>query len=324
MKKFVKGSLITAGIFAAVGVVFCLVSAIFGGRNLVYFVRNDAYLEGKIEAAGDFLDAFFDRIGSRSWHRHASWWNENPDRLIINEQETETTAKEIQQPMEGIRSLDLSLGAGSFVVKEKNTDDGMIDIYIQGVGGCDYRVKDGTLYVEGFKGIKAIGSDIFENVITLVLPAGTRFEEVDMEIGAGVMEVASLKAGEIDVSVGAGELIMNRTEARELSAEIGAGRLEAGNMDAGEVSLTVSMGECIYMGTVSGDLELECDMGNMELSLNGREEDFNYEIECSAGNIEIGGLEYTALASERKIHNGAHRESDIECNMGNIIISFRE
>lgn len=320
MKKFVKGSLITAGILAAAGIVFCLISAIFGGRNLVYFIRNDAYMEEKIEAAGRKLDAFFDRIGHGRLQIVIPY--EYSDELIVNDHVVDVTGMEAQKPMDEIRNLSLTLGAGSLVVREKNTNDGMVDIYIQGQGGCDYLVKNGTLYVEGFKGIKTIGTDLVENVITLVFPAGTSFDEVDIEVGAGRMEIVSLSAREIDAAVGAGELIIDSTDAGDLSIEIGAGRLEAYGISAKDASLTVSMGECIYEGIVSGDLDAECDMGNMEFRLEGDEKDFNYEIECAAGNIKIGEASYTALASERKINNGCHRNIEIECSMGNVEIEF--
>ena len=138
------------------------------------------------------------------------------------------------------------------------------------------------------------------------------------------MEIVSLKAKEIDALIGAGELRIDQAQIQDFSAEVGAGRIEAYNMDVEEASLTLSMGECIYEGTVNGNLDIECDMGNMEICLSGHEDDYNYEIECGAGNIEIGGESYAALASERHINNGCHRDIEIECNMGNIEIQFKE
>lgn len=320
MSKFVKCSLIVAGVFAALGVVFCLVSAILGGRSLIYYARNDSYVEERIRVIGDVLEDFVYRING--WH--ISWRDKNPEELTINDHMITTAGLEEHQPIEGIRNLNLTLGAGSFVIREKDTDDGMIDIYIQGKGGCDYAKKGDTLYVEGFKGIKTIGTDLSENVITLIIPAGTSMDEVDIEVGAGVMEIVSLKAKEIDALIGAGELRIDQAQIQDFSAEVGAGRVEAYNMDVEEASLTLSMGECIYEGAISGNLDIECDMGNMEIFLSGHEDDYNYEIECGAGNVEIGGESYAALASERHINNGCYRDIDVECNMGNIEIQFKE
>lgn len=65
-------------------------------------------------------------------------------------------------------------------------------------------------------------------------------------------------------------------------------------------------------------------MGNMELSLNGKESDYNYEVECSAGNIDINGTYISAFGAERSIQNGASRTFKLECNMGNITVLFKE
>lgn len=325
MSKFVKSSLIVAGVFAALGIIFCLISAIFGGRSLIYYAKNDDYIVDRIKGVGYALENFFYRIDGR----HVAWMDENDNELIVNNEVVTLTVgsgagTEKHQPIEGIRDLNLSLGAGSFVVREKDTEDGMIDIYIQGHGGCDYAKKGDTLYVEGFKGIKTIGTDLSENVITLVIPAGMGLDKVDIEVGAGVMEIVSLMAKEIDASIGAGELLIDHAQIKELSAEIGAGVLEARDMDVENASLTLSMGECIYEGELSGNLDLECDMGNMFININGHEKDFNYEIECGAGIISIGGASYAGLASERHINNGSSKDIEVECNMGNIGIEFKE
>lgn len=320
MKKFVKVSLIIAGIFAAAGVVMCLLSMIFGGRNLVYLIRDDDYLEEKIDAVGDKLEDIAERTGRWHFERRST----SPERLVVNDTMVEMTGMEAQQSVEGIRELELVLGAGSFVIHEKDAADGVIDIYVQGRGGCSYRVKDDKFYVEGFKGIQTIGNDISENVITLVVPAGTWFEEVDIEVGAGVMEISGLQTAEVDASIGAGELIMRQVDTGELSVEAGAGRIEARDMISKDVSITVSMGECIYEGTASGNIDVECDMGNIKLSLKEKEKDFNYEIECGMGSIEIGGMEFSGFGSERRVDNGAYKKFDAECSMGSIVVDFQE
>lgn len=325
MKKFVTGSLIAAGIFAVVGVVFCLVSGIIGGRNLFYLIQNDDYLEEKLERTGEKLEHWIER--AEGWH--LVYHESNPKELRVNDQVVEITGSqdagaEAQYPTDGIRKLDLMLGAGSFVIKEKDTDDGMIDLYIQGRGGCDYRLKEDTFYVEGFKGIKTIGSDLSENVITMVIPSGMKFEEIDVEVGAGVMEISGLHAREMDAVIGAGELYVNGMEAAEFSAEVGVGRIEAADVNAGDVSITVSVGEGIYEGSASGNIDVECAMGNLELSLREREDTFNYEIECGVGTLEIGNNVFSGLATERKVDHGAYREFDVECSAGNIVIRFQE
>ena len=325
MKKFTKVSLITAGILAALGCILCLISSIAGGRMIWYWTEDDSRVMEKLGQAANKLDDAFDHLDhfAVGWNFHSDW-DDDPDLTVNNAVVAGDNAWEAQQSLEGIRELDLMLGAGSLILKEKDAPDGMIDIYVQGKGGCDYKIKEGTLYVEGFKGITTMGSDISENVITLVVPKGTYFSELELEVGAGVMEISGVDAMEIDAQVGAGGLLLHQMETQEFSAEVGVGRIEASDMISGNVSMTVSMGEGIYKGTASGEVEAECDMGNIEFVLKEKQEDFNYSIECSAGSIKIGGAEFTGLAREQRMDNHAFREFEAECNMGNIVISFEE
>ena len=64
---------------------------------------------------------------------------------------------------------------------------------------------------------------------------------------------------------------------------------------AREVDLEVGMGECVYYGTILKDLDAQCDLGNMEIMVTGSMKDYNYEIECNAGSINLGGNSITSL-----------------------------
>lgn len=323
MKKFAKGSLLTAGILAALGCVLCLISALAGGRSFTYWARNDERVMESLDRVANRLnDAFSGFHFFGDWHFYYD--GKNPKDLTVNNDTAGGNAWEAQQSLDGVRELNLILGAGSLVLKEKDSSDGMIDIYVQGKGECDYKIKDGTLYVEGFKGIKTLGSEISENIITLVIPKGTSFEEMDIEVGAGAMEATGVAALEIDASIGAGELVLSKVESQELSVEVGAGRMEAANMVSKDVSITVSMGEGIYEGTISGNAEVECDMGNVEFSLKDSQDAFNYDVECGMGSIEIGGTGFTGLGREQRMNNHASKEFEVNCNLGNINISFQE
>lgn len=319
MKKFVKGSLITAGILAALGLILCLISGLAGGRkSFVYFVDNDEYIAERLESLGDELADIHIGNWRLVWRDHE---------FMLSDEENENRAVETSRQTvvaDGIRNLELELGAGEFIIREKEVSDGVIDIDVEGVGKCTNYVKNGTLYVEGFKSIHVIGNSISTNRITLEIPADMSFDEIDVEIGAGVMEISDLKAREFDAAIGAGELTMENIEANEFSTEIGAGSLNAENVSTQNADVTVNLGECIYNGTISGNLEAECDMGSMEFYLNGREEEHNYEIECAAGNIEVGSLSFTALGAEKMINNGVGSTFDISCSMGDITIRFKE
>lgn len=323
MNKFFKYGFMVAGVSLAVGIVFALICTVIGGRVLV---SNSGWI---FKQLGDF--GVWDQMEDWSEAHHGGWhidWHNGkaPTELKINGelQDLAAIGEPREIPASGIRNLELTLGAGQFFIREKDTSDDKIGILVQGVGDCDYYADGDTLYVESFKGNHYVGEDLAKNQIVIDIPQGMVFDEVELVCGAGVAEIDYIKANELEVEAGAGEVKVNYAIVTDFSANIGAGRVEVNGISAQKADLQVGMGECIYHGQKLSELEAECDLGNMEILLEGAEEDYNYEIECSAGNIDLGGRSITGLAAERKINNGAPGTIELSCNMGNISVSFQE
>ncbi len=292
MKKFAKVSLITAGVFFAIGCILAFISMAFGGRKLIRIIReeDDYYFHDRVEA---FADVVENSVYSFTDGR----WGYARDSAAESEQAYyEVDASQI-------RDLELNFGAGEFTIEEADTQDGKIEIHVQGIGRVDYSVKGDTLYVNGFEGHR--WADKSNNRIDIKIPWGSSFEEISVETGAGVTILSGIRANELEAAVGAGSVQISESEVNN-------------------ASLSVGMGECYYEGTIRGDLDAECGMGEMSLILSGKETDHNYEIECSAGEITIGGFSVSGLASEKVIDHNAGSEFDIACSMGNIEIVFEE
>lgn len=295
MNKFIKVSLITAGILFAVGIVFCSITAMVGGGRLIREI----------------------------WDERLSWTIKNMDvSTYLRNTSHENFSVDIADGE--VTEMALSLGAGSFSVYQKAEADGKIDVEWNGRGGFDAYVKNGTFYVEGFRKNRLFGTDMNYNEATIYVPQGIVFHLVNVEAGAGRVEIYDIKADVLEAEIGAGEMIMGDSSVRELVVEVGMGRFEGFDINATNADISVGMGESVYSGNISGNLDAECDLGNMVLELEGKETDHNYEIECSAGNINLDGRTFTGLGAERSINNGVSSNFKIECNMGNIDIEFTE
>lgn len=123
--------------------------------------------------------------------------------------------------------------------------------------------------------------------VTLVIPKNMIFDEVDLEIGAGEANVEGLAANTVNVDVGAGEADITGLDVKNLNAETGAGQL--------------------YM------------------ELIGSEEDYNYDVECGVGEVQIGESTFEGLGREQHLtHPGANRFLDVECGVGEIQIEFQK
>ena len=82
------------------------------------------------------------------------------------------------------------------------------------------------------------------------------------------------------------------------------------------------MGE-LTIGYFDGsDLELDCDTGQLSITVAGEEQDYNYDLECGIGSIDIGGSSYSGLSSSHSVGNGAARTISADCGMGAISLRF--
>ena len=109
---------------------------------------------------------------------------------------------------------------------------------------------------------------------------------------------------------------------KKLEADIDMGKVRIEDINAKSASLSCNMGEIIYSGEIEKTGEFECNMGNIEAALTGSEKDYNYDIECGMGNVTIGGGKISGLGASKKIDNGGSKKLELDCDMGNIEISF--
>ena len=76
-------------------------------------------------------------------------------------------------------------------------------------------------------------------------------------------------------------------------------------------------------GTVEKEVDIDCGAGSVTLNLEGKVEDYNYELDSSAGSIEIGeDIDLGGLSTEKSIDNGSKRTIEISNGAGSVEIRF--
>ena len=109
---------------------------------------------------------------------------------------------------------------------------------------------------------------------------------------------------------------------QELEIEMGAGTVYL-NRDIETEKLSVEMGAGEFADLSARKTDGECGLGELDLTLTGTQEDYNYDLECGVGNLDVGSDSYSGLGREKTISNkGADRKLDLECGMGNISVDF--
>lgn len=314
MSKFLKGCLVAAIILILVGLIVSTAStAAGGGKELVRMAR-----EGKFVLNEDDFDFRFDyddkvEIGGVEVLYDL-------DDVEIFKKGKEVMSGDIplmEVPAENIKDLDINLGGGEFFVR--NSPDGKFYIEAENVEKLQVYAEDEEMYLKALRN----RIDDKETKVIFFVPEA-EYKKINISLGAGKLIFEdSMQADKFKGEVGAGQMIIKDITCKDFDVNVGAGEF-VGNWvnTSGETELKVGAGHIEMEGSVGDSLEIGCSMGGVEVNLAHNEDEFNYEIECVAGTVQVGNEEFTALSTEKAIYNNASKDMDIECSMGAVIVEF--
>lgn len=295
MKKVIKWSVIFGIVFSLLGIGVMTAGAMMGGAdNLEGYLREysgfgrHSYVSTEraivIDENGNSADAFMKSTGDNTANH--------------------TGEERKQASYNNIRELEIEAGPGEVSIVTENRDDPQdtsIRIernYEAGVLNYEYIVRQDheELKIERAYEFQNIVShqrsadDMYDDkrmeTLTIFVPKDYQFHEVDVEAAAAFVSIEEIHADKLNLELMAGELTM------------AGGRV--------------------------GKLDAECLAGDMSIALEGYKEQYDYELSCKAGEIDLGDESYTALWNEKTINYGAGREMDLDCSSGRITVEFYE
>jgi hypothetical protein len=300
MKKFYKGTLITALICIVFGLGMVAAGAMQGGFQLfLNMVNNNEFA---------ISDGVFP-----SWY----WFDED-----VNYEDGEYSF-----PAEEINSLELDIGASTLEIKYEDTDQYHILMRQAPVGYGECGVDNGVLYLESSIETSGINFGTTKaNKITLTIPKDAELKDINLILGAGSCTGKSFCADTITIEIGAGNLELDRLVAKKaLDLQVGAGNVEVDEIEAGLLEIECEAGRCFADSIVTTDnIDVTCDAGYVYMGIEGPEKSYNYELDCSLGSIEIAGKGHSGMDFSKKTDNDADKNLTAECNVGSIEIEFED
>ena len=169
---------------------------------------------------------------------------------------------------------------------------------------------------------KLFGGGSYENaVLTIYVPVGTVFENVNLTTGAGRLTVDKLSAATIDFELGAGEVSIGTLVATK-SADIegGAGRITVSGGALENLDMDMGVGELNLTSVLSGECKLDMGVGESNITLIGNKDDYKLDLEKGIGSISVDGKDVSDFGSSG---NGTNKV-DISGGIGAINVRFEE
>lgn len=312
MKKFMKFCGILVAIAIIIGLVLLLIGSAGGGLPKLI----EQYKNGELN------------IGPEDFGWNTEWTTYNlGDGSMFNDAYEKIEDEDLYEttyPATDINSLAVNLG-GCEVKVAASPDDGY-HVKAEKIGTFQTYVENNTLCINGIYAETGVFEKDNHMEIEILVPLGTVFQSVDVELGAGVFAIESLDADTVVAEIGAGQLTIESLQANNFVCEVGAGQAVIENAEfISSVALSVGAGELKLTGEIPCDLDAECGMGNVVINvLNSREEDHNFEMDCAAGNLQAGSHSIAGLAGDKTVENGATSTFKLECALGNMTVNFPE
>lgn len=209
-----------------------------------------------------------------------------------------------------VLSLDVDLGATELIIKNGESFD------VSSNGRYVVCRKRGERVVIEERSHISVKADDVQVVITL--PEGFSFKDVDMDFGAGNVEIDALSCERLDLDLGAGNFSAESlTVTRETDIDGGTGMVYIGGGSLADLDLGMGVGALDLRSELLGNSDLDMGVGEVRLCLLGDKSDYKLDIDKGIGEVFFDG----SYVSGGIFGNGSRRV-DVDGGIGRIEINF--
>jgi len=179
--------------------------------------------------------------------------------------------------------------------------------------------KNNTLYIE--EKSKKILNRKKENNVVLYIPNDYIIEEINLDTGAGKLEIESLNVNNLELELGAGNVeINNLFVQKEANIDTGAGNVVINKGNINNLDLDMGLGNITLNTKLIGKNNIDCGVGNVNLTLLGNIEDYKIDLNKGLGSTTINGDKITKNTTIGEGNNTLY----IDGGVGKINIEYEE
>ena len=284
MKKGTKGMLIAAGAFAVAGIGFCI-----GGISVAAVETGGNVFDqaGQLLQDNDYPLAGLIHWGNAQYHSSDIDWDALDGNTV---------------DMDFASDLEISLKYDELLIQEYDGDKIRVNVANDAKNDVVVKETSGKITITDTRS----GNVKKKKQIKVSIPSVKDFDTVSLGVDMGTIDLeCDLKVQELSVEVGAGEFSgYGNITAAYCDLQVGAGTIDIDQLDVQK-------------------LNADCGAGEIDMVVTGKEKDYNYDLSCGMGEIDLENSEYSGLGIEKTISNeGARKDMVLECGMGEIDVEF--
>lgn len=221
-----------------------------------------------------------------------------------------------------VKNLKIETGAAEVELMEGSKED---TVSISASGRMiETKLEDGTLLIENK--ISSVHGGEGDHIV-IEIPKDFQFDRVTISVGASDIYAESVNANLLELEIDAGKAEFQKLRASRAVFDNGAGEIAVRDGYLKSCEAHIDMGSfeyegVLYDGMENADCKVDCGMGSAKFRLKGSPEDYNYSVDCSIGNVKIGGEHYSGLEHRNHINHHADSTFNIDCSVGTVVVEF--
>lgn len=178
------------------------------------------------------------------------------------------------------------------------------------------KVKGSTLKIQD-KSFNFFGNNEGAQII-LYLPDNMNFREVDLDLGAGKVDIDNLVTDKLDLDAGAGLIKINNLKVNdEANIDGGVGKFDVANGYIRNLELDTGVGSTNISAILQGRNEIECGVGDVTINLLDTLDNYRINVDKGIGSAKING---DSISSGQTIGSG-NETINIDGGAGNFNIN---
>lgn len=195
--------------------------------------------------------------------------------LGVSDEVTGFNKKNIYESVDNIDNINIDLSKGNIVLRE----DTSFRVYANSKNVKAYK-KNNTLYI---KSIKNNTSFLKDDLISIKIPKGKTFNNVNLKLGEGRTSILNLKTNNSNISIGTGNFYgTNFVVQNNVNITGGIGNVDYFASELNNLNLKMGSGSFVFTGNIYGNNKILGGLGEVRLNLDN--------LDSFAFNLDKKGL----------------------------------
>lgn len=156
--------------------------------------------------------------------------------------------------------------------------------------------------------------------LIVYVPENLQFDIVNINTGAGKVNIEILNTKVLKMDLGAGETsIRNINVTEKAKIATGGGKVNIKEARINELKCDLGIGATEISAKLLGDTKIGTGIGSLKLDVFGKKEEYRTKINKGLGNVTVDGKK----VSDNEVVGNGENKIDIDGGIGEIKIDFR-